>query len=99
MTKVTKVKKRKGNVEPFDPEKVRRSLEKAAVDSGYTLKGMADLNLIDEITKGIVEEAQTKGEIDTQTIRNSILNRLEAAGSSIANSWRKFEKRYKSESK
>ncbi len=95
MTKVVKVKKRNGDTEPFDPEKVRRSIEKAAIDAGYNLKGMGDLNLIDEVTKGIVEETRNKNEIESKTIRQIVLNTLENAQSSIAESWKKFEKRYK----
>ena len=60
MTKIVKVKKRNGDTEPFDPDKVKRSIEKAAIDAGYNLKGMGDLNLIDEVTKGIVEETREK---------------------------------------
>lgn len=96
MTKIIKVKKKNGKTEPFDPEKLRRSIQKAAIDAGYTLEGMADPNLIDEVTKGIIEEAEEKKEIKTTTIRNSILTRLETTESSIANSWKKFEERYKS---
>ena len=96
MTKIIKVKKKTGKTEPFDPEKIRRSIQKAAIDAGYTLEGMADPNLIDEVTKGIIEEAQEKKEIKTTVIRNSILNRLQKSESSIAKSWKKFEKKYKS---
>jgi transcriptional repressor NrdR len=94
MTKIVKVKKRNGDTEPFDPEKVKRSIEKAAIDAGYNLKGMGDLNLIDEVTKGIVEETREKNEIESTSIRKIILKQLENEESSIAKSWKKFEKRY-----
>lgn len=47
---------------------------------------MADLALIYEVTKGIIEEAGRRDEIDTITIRNIILNKLEQLESSIAES-------------
>lgn len=96
MSKTVIVQKKSGKTEPFDPEKVRRSVQKAAIDAGYTLEGMADPNLIDEVTTGIIEEAEEKREIKSATIRESILNRLEKTESSIAQSWKKFEERYKS---
>jgi transcriptional regulator NrdR family protein len=86
------VKKRSGNTEPFDPRKIKRSIQKAAIDAGCTIEQMA---IIDKVTAGIVEESGKKDEIDTKTIRNNILNRLEQVGSSIATSWRKFEEKYK----
>lgn len=95
MTKVVKVKKRNGYTEPYDPEKVKRSIQKAALDAGYSYEGLGDLNLVDEVTKGIVEEIDEKNEIESTTIRKIVLNRLENAQSSIADSWKKFEKRYK----
>ena len=56
---------------------------------------MGDLNLVDEVTKGIVEEIDEKNEIESTTIRKIILNQLENAQSSMTDSWKKFEKRYK----
>ena len=95
MTKVTRVKKRNGNIEPFDPEKVKISIQKAAIDAGYNLNGMGDYTLIDDVNKGIVAEAGEKNVIESSTIRKIILNQLETAESSIADSWKRFEKRYK----
>jgi len=77
---------------PLIPKKVRRSIQKAAIDAGYNLKGMADLNLIDQVTKGIME---AKGNKNTVT-HDIILNRLDKTEYSIARSWKNFEKRYKS---
>ncbi len=95
MTKVIKVKKRSGDIESFDPDKVKISIQKAAIDAGYNLNGMGNYDLIDDINKGIVEKAGEKNVIESSTIRKIILNELETAQSSIAESWKRFEKRYK----
>ncbi len=95
MTKVIRVKKRSGDIEPFDPEKVKISIQKAAIDAGYNMNGMGEYTLIDDVNKGIVVEAGEKNVIESSTIRKIILNQLETAQSSIADSWKKFEKRYK----
>jgi transcriptional regulator NrdR family protein len=95
MTKSIKVKKRSGDIEPFDSEKVKISIQKATIDAGYNLNGMGDYNLIDDVNKGIVEKAGEKNVIESSTIRKIILNELETAESSIAESWKRFEKRNK----
>ncbi len=58
MTKVIRVKKRNGYKEPFDPEKVKISIQKAAIDAGYNLNGINELTLIEEINRSIVEETR-----------------------------------------
>ncbi len=91
-----KVKKKDGTVETFDPEKFKRAMLKAAIDAGYTLEGNVDLTLVDIITDDLEKELEGENEVDTITIREKILNRLEKVESSIAESWRKFEEKYKS---
>lgn len=95
MILVIQVKKRDGSKETFDPEKMKRAMQKAAIDATYSLEGAVDLTLIEEISEDITREAKEKGEIDTTTIREKILSRLEKMGSSIAESWKKFEGKYK----
>jgi transcriptional repressor NrdR len=94
--KVIKVKKKNGSEETFDPEKFRRAMLKAAIDAGYTLEGNVDLTLVDIITDDLEKELQGENEVDSATIREKILNKLEEFESSIAQSWRNFEKKYKS---
>lgn len=96
VNEVMKVKKKDGTVETFDPEKFKRAMLKAAIDAGYTLEGNVDLTLVDIITDDLEKELEGENEVDTITIREKILNRLEKVESSIAESWRKFEEKYKS---
>ncbi len=90
-----KVKKKDGSVETFDPEKFKRAMLKAAIDAGYTLEGNEDLTLVDIITDDLEKELENGNGIDTATIRKLILNKLERFESSIFESWRKFEEKYK----
>jgi len=92
---VIQVKKRDGSRETFDPEKMKRAMQKAAIDATYSLEGAVDLTLIEEISDDITREAKEKGEIDTTTIRERIISKLETVGSSIAESWKRFDRRYK----
>jgi hypothetical protein len=50
---------------------------------------------VDIITDDLEKELEGENEIDTATIRKVILNKLERFESSIFESWRKFEKKYK----
>ena len=90
---MVEVVKKGGGNEPFDGEKIRKSIEKAAIDAGYSLDRMK--NIIDETIKDITEEAEKSGEIDTDAIRDSIFNRFEKNESSIVKSWKNFDAKYK----
>jgi transcriptional regulator NrdR family protein len=91
---LTKIIKRRGYKEPFKPKKIRRSIKKAVIDAGYTLEEKDEL--IDEISDIIMEKVKKKSEIDTDTIRDSILNQLDKFEPDIYKSWIKFDKKYKS---
>lgn len=91
---MTKIIKRRGYTEPFEPNKFRRSLQKAIIDAGYTLEEKDEL--IDEISDIIMNKVKKKSEIDTDTIRDSILNKLDKHEPDIYKSWIKFDKKYKS---
>jgi transcriptional regulator NrdR family protein len=90
---LVEVVKKGGTKEQFDSKKIRKSIEKAAIDAGYTsgdIKGIED-----EIIKDITEEAQKIGELNTKDIRDSIFNNLNENKPSIVESWKKFDARYK----
>jgi transcriptional repressor NrdR len=87
------VVKKGGGKESFDGEKIRKSIEKAAIDAGYSLERIK--NIIDKTIEDITEEAVKSGEIDTSAIRESIFNRFEKNESSIVKSWKKFDAKYK----
>jgi transcriptional regulator NrdR family protein len=90
---MTVVKKRVGHTEPFDPNKIRRSIQKAVLDAGYTLDEKKEL--IDEVSGNIIEKSKEEREIDTETIRNSILVKIDEVEPSIVQSWRRFDSKYK----
>ncbi len=85
--------KKGGAKEQFDKEKIKKSIEKAAIDAGYNLEKIK--TLINEITKSIEKDAQNKEELDTAMIRVSVFNKLEKREPSIVESWKKFDEKYK----
>jgi transcriptional regulator NrdR family protein len=92
---VTQVRKRDGSTETFDPDKMKRAMQKAAIDATYSLEGAMDLTLIDEISEDISKEVKEEDEIESTTIREKILSKLEEVESSIFESWKKFDRKYK----
>lgn len=90
---MTVVRKRSGDKEPFDMVKLKRSIQKAGIDAGYTLDDIADD--VDEITSKIVEIAGQKIEINSDAIRDHILKELDESNPSIAQAWKRFDEKYK----
>ena len=96
MDKKRKVQKKDGKVENFDPEKFKKSMQKAAIDAGYLLEGNVDLTLVDVVADDMDLELPNEDEIKSETIREIILKKLEKIDSAVAKAWRNFEKKYKS---
>lgn len=90
---MTVVRKRSGDKEPFDADKLKRSIQKAGIDAGYTLEDISAE--VEEITHKIVGIAQQKIEINSDAIRDHILMELDESKPSVAESWRRFDEKYK----
>jgi transcriptional repressor NrdR len=91
---LTKVMKRKGSIEPFNPDKIRGSLQKAAIDAGYSVEEKKDI--IDEVFININKKLDNEDKIETVTIRACLLTELDKCEPYIAKSWRRFDNKYKS---
>lgn len=91
---MTDVRKRNGSKEPFDSDKIKRSIQKAGIDAGFLMDDIGVL--VDDVTNQIVEIARQKNEINSDAIRDNVLIELDKAQSTIAEAWREFDKKYKS---
>jgi len=90
---MTEVRKRLGHTEAFDPNKIRRAIQKAVLDAGYTLDEKKEL--INDVAQNVIDKSSEMKEIDTKTIRDSILVKMDNVEPSIAQSWRRFDDKYK----
>jgi transcriptional repressor NrdR len=90
---LTNVVKRKGSVETFNPDKIRGSLQKAAIDAGYSVEEKEDIiqEVLDNVDKAISKDK----DVETKTIRACLLTELERCEPYMAKSWRRFDNRYK----
>lgn len=85
--------KRRGSRETYDPSKIRASLEKAAIDAGYSPEEKREI--IEKVYQTVTEKIKGEEEIKTDTIRMCLLTELDKCEPYIARSWRRFEKKYK----
>lgn len=95
MERKIKVQKKEGSVENFDPQKIRKSMQKASIDAGYLLEGNVDLTLVDIDLDELELELKEEDLVESVTIREWVLKKLDKIDSSIVKAWKKFERRYK----
>ncbi len=82
-----------GDREAFEEEKIRRSVRKAYIDAGKC-NGNCEgeiFNIADEV----IAIAKKEDTLESKRIRDLILERLEKAQPKAAESWKKFEEKYK----
>ncbi len=91
---MTDVIKRKGTKEPFNPDKIKGSLQKATINAGYSLEEKNEI--INEVFFNINKKLDNEKEINTETIRMCLLTELDKCEPYIAKSVRRFDSKYKS---
>ena len=91
--KMTDVIKRSGAIETFNLEKAKVSVKKAMLDANLCID--EHRCIIDDVSKKIFEIAEREGIIDTVAIREKILEHLDAEKKDAADSWRRFDIKYK----
>jgi|WetSurMetagenome_2_1015567.scaffolds.fasta_scaffold61574_4 transcriptional repressor NrdR len=82
-----------GDREAFEAEKIRRSVLKAYVDSGKCL-GECEAD-IQRIANEVISIVRKEEAIETRRIRDLVVERLEIVQPAAAESWKRFEERYK----
>jgi transcriptional repressor NrdR len=91
---LTKVIKKKGSIESFNPTKIKGSLQKATIDAGYSLDEKKDI--INQVFTNINKKIDEEKEIKSETIKMCLLTELDKCEPYIAKSWRRFDDKYKS---
>ena len=93
MSLLTKVMKKKGTKESFNPDKIKGSLQKATIDAGYSVEEKKDI--INEVFLNINKKLDNETEVSTDTIRMCLLTELDKCEPYIAKSVRRFDSKYK----
>ena len=89
---VTDVIKSTGKKQPFKPEKIRNSVEKAVKDAGFNPQEKIDI--IEHASRDAIQMAQNMNQVETKQIRNTILSDLEQDDQKIANTWKQYERQH-----
>jgi transcriptional regulator NrdR family protein len=89
---MTDVIKRNGKKEIFKPQKLRKSIESAVSDAGFTVT--KQMKAIEHATQDAENLARGRNEIKSQELRNEIVNDLESDAPEVAQAWRNYEKQH-----
>jgi len=82
--------KKDGRREPFDPEKIKNSIRKAA--DGTDLSDERKNEVVQQVAQVVIQMAEGKEEIATSEIRERILSELDRVEPSVSAAWREYEK-------
>lgn len=90
---MNKVIKKNGNREKFDSEKLKKSIEKAAIDANKKIERKS----LENVWSGVIRNFESeKNDFESSAIRSKVLKALGKEERSVANAWRRFDKKYKS---
>lgn len=89
---MTDVIKRNGMKEPLKPEKIKKSLEEAVRDAGFSPQEKR--NIIEHASQDAIQMANNKDHVKTKQIRDVILNDLENNDNQVAKAWRIYERHH-----
>lgn len=85
--------KKDGTKEPFDPEKIKKSIAAAAEQAGL-LKERKD-EVVGQVSASAIALAEGKEEIATLEIREKIISELDRIEPAVSAAWRKYDQEKK----
>ncbi len=87
------VVKKDGTKEPFDPEKIRKSIAAAAELANLSEEKKNEV--VEQVATVVIQMAEEKEEIDTSELREKILSDLDRIEPSVSAAWRKYDQEKK----
>ncbi len=88
--------KRDGTKEPFDGEKMKRSIEVAAISAGISIDRTNEI--VNQILEVVFKITNDKEEMATSELSDSVFSQLNTIEPKMAELWKKYEeeKRHRS---
>ncbi len=86
----TFVIKNDGSKQPFDPQKIRTSIENAADQAGIELERKREI--VRDVLKDVLNYVRSEEQIETKELRDRILENLDEIEPTVAEAWRSYEK-------
>lgn len=83
------VTKKDGVKEPFDPEKIRNSIDKAAQQAELAEERKNEV--VEQVANTVIQFAEEKEEITTTEIKEKILSELDQVEPSVSAAWKRYE--------
>ncbi len=85
----TEVIKKDGRKEPFDPEKIKRSITAAA--NLTDLPDERKNEVVEQVATAAIQMAEGREEISTSEIKQKILGDLDGVEPTVSEAWKKYE--------
>jgi ATP cone domain. len=90
---VQSIVQRNGNIEDFNVEKLKKSIENAAIDANYEESKIKEI--VESITNYVLESIKDLERVDSQSLEDLILNKLDQEYPLISKAWRDYNKQVK----
>jgi transcriptional regulator NrdR family protein len=90
---VQSIVKRNGNIEDFNVEKLKKSIENATIDANYEESKIKEI--VESITNYVLESIKDLERVDSQSLEDLILNKLDQEYPLISKAWRDYNKQVK----
>jgi transcriptional regulator NrdR family protein len=85
--------KRDASRQPFSEQKLRRSIEAAAKEAKVSAQRIKQI--VDDASREVLSLAKGTIPLETKTIREKILSKLDTIESSVSEAWRAFDRKRK----
>jgi len=86
---MAEVVKKNGAKEPFDPEKIRKSIAGAAQRTDISEERKSEV--VEQVAAAVIPMLESREELETSQIRETILSELDRVEPGVGNAWREYE--------
>ena len=85
--------KKDGSKQPFDPERIKKSISSAAAQTDLPEEKKNEV--VEQVSAAVIQLADAKEEIATSEIKEKILSELDRVEPSVSAAWRKYDQEKK----
>ncbi|MEM5812033.1 MAG: ATP cone domain-containing protein [Candidatus Aenigmatarchaeota archaeon] len=90
---VNLIVKKDGRIEEFQIAKLKKSIENSALDSGYEEDKV--FKIVEDVSQYVLESISDLERIDSESLRNLILSKLDKDYPEVAKAWRDYDSQVK----
>lgn len=90
---VNTVTKKDGTKQPFDGEKIRKSIRSAAEEAGSKKERISEV--VNQVASEVIQSIEEKDEVTTSELKEKILSTLDMIEPSVSAAWREYDSKHK----